>query len=120
MKKPNILLIGGCHNSYESFVSLCKILDGYSKFIYTCSKAATQLALTDSYYTYVKGPLGLKDIGLIIEESNNNDVIIINHDIGNDFDSIKAVEIITSEVSIPVISLSSTDNIFEKLNELPT
>ncbi|MFI4984130.1 MAG: NAD(P)H-hydrate dehydratase [Rickettsiales bacterium] len=52
---------------------------------------------------FVKGNLGLKDIGLIIEAASQNQVLIIGNGIGRDPDTVKALITILKEVKIPVV-----------------
>jgi hydroxyethylthiazole kinase-like uncharacterized protein yjeF len=52
---------------------------------------------------FVKGDLGLKDIGLILEEAKNYHCVLIGSGIGTEADTKKAVNMILQELTVPVV-----------------
>lgn len=115
MTKSKLFLIGGLNHTFESFINLYNSLsDSCETYSYTCKNASEVIPQNNSS-TYVVATLGLKDIGLILELSKNYDYILINHDIGNDFDTKIAIKTLYNKSEIPVIILNSED---ETLNYL--
>lgn len=64
---------------------------------------AKQKCLNTFIHPFVKGDLGLKDIGLIIEEAKNYHCVLIGSGIGTEADSKKAVNMILTELTVPVV-----------------
>lgn len=111
----NIILIGGTENNIELFSKVSKQLKNSLSSVYTSQKGKQSVSNTKCN-TYVKGPLGLKDIGLIIKDSLKAEAIIICSDIGEDPDSITAVKILKQECNVKIFEISSLND----LNNLTT
>lgn len=52
---------------------------------------------------YVKGDLGLKDLGLILNESEKNHVLLMGSGLGHDKDTLRVIKLILENVKIPVV-----------------
>jgi len=52
---------------------------------------------------YVKGNLGLKDLGLILKECESNHVLLMGSGLGRDQDTLRVIKLILENVRIPVV-----------------
>lgn len=64
---------------------------------------AKQKCLNTFIHPFVKGDLGLKDIGLIVEEVKNYHCVLIGSGIGTEADTKKAIHMILPELTVPVV-----------------
>jgi len=54
-------------------------------------------------HEYVKGDLGLKDLGLILNECERNQVLLMGSGLGRDKDTLRVIKLILESVKIPVV-----------------
>jgi len=64
---------------------------------------AQNYSLNFFLHSFVKGNLGLKDIGLIIDEANKNHVVVIGPGLGKEKDTVKALCMILRELNVPIV-----------------
>lgn len=65
--------------------------------------AAKSFSLNLFLREYVKGNLGLKDLGLILSECERNHVLLIGSGLGQNKDTLRIIKLILEQVKIPVV-----------------
>ncbi len=108
-EKGKVMIVAGSHLYYGApiFVALAAEHSGADLItLFLPEKhveCAKHYSLNLFLHSFVQHDLGLKDIGLIVDEAKRNDVLIIGNGVGTDQDSKKAIIKILEEVSIPVV-----------------
>lgn len=108
-EKGRVMIVAGSHLYYGApiFTALAAERSGADlitlflpeKHVETAKNYSLNLFL----HAFVQHDLGLKDIGLIVDETKRNDVLIIGNGVGTDQDTKKAIIKILEEVAIPVV-----------------
>lgn len=104
-----VLIVAGSHKYHGApiFNMLAAEMSGADLITLYLPHAHVEVAKNNSLNcfikNFVKGNLGLKDIGLILEDAKKCDVLLIGSGIGGDNDSKKAIEMILRDITIPVV-----------------
>lgn len=108
-EKGKVLIVAGSQKYYGApmFTALGAEHSGSDLITIFLPEAHVEVAkhysLNLFLHSFVKGDLGLKDIGLIIEAASQNHVLIIGNGIGTDVDTQKALITLLKDVKIPVV-----------------
>lgn len=108
-EKGKVLIVGGSDEYYGAPIFTALGAEHSGADLITVFLPEAHIATAKNYslnlflHSFVKGGLGLKDIGLIIEAATQNHVLIIGNGIGREQDTVKALLTILKEVKIPVV-----------------
>ena len=108
-KKGKVLIVAGSHKYYGAPIFTALAAEHSGADLITLFLPIQHLETAKNYSlnlfldSFVQNDLGLKDIGLIIDEASRNHVLIIGNGIGTDGDTKKAIIKILEEVSVPVV-----------------
>ncbi len=108
-EKGKVLIVAGSHKYYGAPIFTALGAEHSGADLITLFLPEKHLATAKNYSlnlfldTFIQHDLGLKDIGLIIDEASRNDVLIIGNGVGTDQDTKKAIIKILEEISIPVV-----------------
>lgn len=99
----NRILIIGEDEFYKSLSNKKTHITNVITYYKAYNKDEESVVKSIQLKNFVKGNLGLKDVGLIINDCLSNDVLIVNYDVSEDRDSKRALQIIINEINIPII-----------------
>ncbi len=108
-EKGKVLIVAGSHKYYGAPIFAALGAEHSGADLITLFLPEKHLATARNYSlnlfldTFIQHDLGLKDIGLIVDEASRNDVLIIGSGVGTDQDTKKAIIKILEEISIPVV-----------------
>lgn len=108
-EKGRVLIVAGSHKYYGApiFNALAAEQAGADLITLFTSPEHTNTAKSYSLNLFLREfvhqDLGLKDIGFIMQESENNHVMLIGSGLGTDVDTAHAIDLILRDINIPAV-----------------
>ncbi|MCE2993605.1 MAG: NAD(P)H-hydrate dehydratase [Alphaproteobacteria bacterium] len=108
-EKGKVLIIGGSHRYHGAPIFSIKAAEAagadlIEAFVPQVHSILTkEFALNAFINSFVKDALGLKDVGAIINATKRADAMLLGIGLGKETDTLRAIKLILSDVSIPTV-----------------
>jgi NAD(P)H-hydrate epimerase len=108
-EKGKVMIVGGSYKYYGAPIFTALAAENSGADLITLFLPNKHIEVAKNYslnlflHAFVQSDLGLKDTGLIIDESTRNHVMVIGNGLGIDADTIRAIVMILKEVKIPCV-----------------